>query len=345
MALIETVGLTKVFRRPDKQPGLKGALRHLGQRRFTEHVAVAGVDLTIKDGEAVAYVGPNGAGKSTTIKMLAGILVPTAGTVMVGGLVPHRQRSENARQIGVVFGQRSGLWWDLTVRDSLEILRDMYGLSQRSYDQSLQRLDSVLSIADLLPVVARKLSLGQRMRADLAAALLHGPRVVFLDEPTVGLDIAVKDKVRAFVRQLVAEGTTVLLTTHDLGDIEDICQRLVIIDAGRLLYDGSLEAVKDAFARERTIHFELAAPARLAAVDARLPGTRVGEGESERSLIVAFDRARMSAGEVLAAVTAEAEVVDMRISEPAIEDVVRRLYAGELSLAEATALQPGAGDR
>ena len=160
------------------------------------------VDLTIEAGEAVAYVGPNGAGKSTTVKMLTGILVPTAGTVRVGGLVPHRERIDNARQIGVVFGQRTQLWWDLPVRDSLGLLRDIYGVGQRQYDATLERFDAILGIGDLLPVMARKLSLGQRMRADLAAALLHGPRIVYLDEPTIGLDITVKDRVRAFLRQL-----------------------------------------------------------------------------------------------------------------------------------------------
>ncbi|HET9059047.1 MAG TPA: ATP-binding cassette domain-containing protein [Acidimicrobiales bacterium] len=340
MALIEAQGLTKVFRRPDKQPGLKGAAKHLVQRRYSEHVAVRGLDLVVDDGEAVAYVGPNGAGKSTTIKMLAGILVPTSGSLQVGGVVPHKERVANARQIGVVFGQRTHLWWDLTLRDSLELLRDMYGLSQRTFEQRLERFDSVLDLSPLLPVVARKLSLGQRMRADLAAALLHAPRVVFLDEPTVGLDIAVKDKVRAFVRQLVKEGTTIMLTTHDLGDIEDICQRLVIIDNGRVVYDGSLEAVKDAFARERTIHFQLAGVVSVAAVRRRLPGLAVAAGERERELTVVFDKTASSAGEVLAAVTAEAEVEDMRISEPAIEDVIRKLYAGELSLESVKAGRP-----
>jgi viologen exporter family transport system ATP-binding protein len=333
MPLIEAVGLRKVFRRPDKEPGLRGSVRHLVRRRFVEQVAVDDLNLTVEAGEAVAYVGPNGAGKSTTIKMLTGILVPTAGEVRVAGTVPHRHRIENARRIGVVFGQRTQLWWDLPVRDSLALLRDMHGIGRQQYESTLDRLETVLGLADLLPVVARKLSLGQRMRADLAAALIHAPPIVYLDEPTIGLDIAVKDRVRQFVRELIADGTTVMLTTHDLGDIEDICHRIVIIDAGKVLYDGDLEAVKDAFARDRSIHFELgAAPTSLAGLSGRLPQANVRAGRNEQELVVTFDRLQLTAGQVLTAVLAEAEVLEMRIDEPVIEDVVRKVYAGELKL-------------
>ena len=331
MPLLETSGLTKVFRKADKDPGLRGYLRQLVRRRFTEHVAVDAVDLRVEAGEAVAYVGPNGAGKSTTVKMLSGILVPTSGTVRVAGIVPYEDRVANARRIGVVFGQRTQLWWDLPVRDSLALLRDMHGIERRRYERTLERLDDVLGLAELLPSVARKLSLGQRMRADLAAALIHEPSIVYLDEPTIGLDIAVKDRVRAFVRQLVADGTTVMLTTHDLGDIEDICRRLVIIDEGRIVYDGDLQSVKDAHARERVIHLVLAGvPGPVHEIEARLPGARVAVGDSEHELSITFDRFALSAGDVIAAATAGAELVDVSIDEPAIEDVVRKVYAGEL---------------
>lgn len=339
MTLIRATGLRKVFRRPDKGPGIRGAVRHLVQRRYSEHVAVDDVDLSVREGEAVAYVGPNGAGKSTTVKMLSGILVPTAGEVSVNGLVPYRERVENARHVGVVFGQRTQLWWDLPVRDSLELLRDMHGLGRQRYERTLERLDDVLGLAELLPVTARKLSLGQRMRADLAAALVHEPRIVYLDEPTIGLDIAVKDRVRTFVRQLVAEGTTVMLTTHDLADIEDICRRIVIIDEGRIVYDGDLQSVKDTHVRDRSMHFELAAPAPLDRIAARITGARVVPGASDREVTVTFDRFVLAAREVLAAVLAEAEIVDMRIDEPAIEDVVRKVYAGQLTAGQLTAGQ------
>ncbi|WP_182112300.1 MULTISPECIES: ATP-binding cassette domain-containing protein [unclassified Actinotalea] len=333
MPLIEATGLTKVFRRADKGPGLAGSLKHLVQRRFTEHVAVDGVDLAIDAGEAVAYVGPNGAGKSTTIKMLTGILVPTAGQVRVGGLVPHERRIENARQIGVVFGQRTQLWWDLPVRESLGLLRDMYGIGDRAYRERLERFDDILGIGEFLPQMARKLSLGQRMRADLAAALLHEPPIVYLDEPTIGLDISVKDRVRAFVKELVDGGTTVVLTTHDLGDIQDICRRIVIIDDGRTVYDGSLAAVTDRYARDRAMTFQLREPvAALAPLAAALPTAAVAAGTHEREVTVRFDRFVLDAGRVLTGVLGVAEVVDVAIEEPRIEDVIRKLYLGELEL-------------
>ncbi|MFY1699097.1 ABC transporter ATP-binding protein [Solwaraspora sp. WMMA2101] len=332
MAFIEADGLTKRFRRPVKDPGLRGALKHLFTRRFSDHAAVDGINLRVEAGEAVAYVGPNGAGKSTTVKLLAGILVPTAGEVRVGGVVPHRQRVANARQIGVLFGQRTQLWWDLPVRESLALLRDLYDLDARTYREQLARFDDVLGLGELLPVVARKLSLGQRMRADLAAALLHRPRVVYLDEPTIGLDIAVKDRVRAFLRELRADGTTLILTTHDLGDIEDVCQRIVIIDQGRIIYDGPLAGVKDQFARHRSMHLHLADPLPYGAVAATLPGVEVTAGQTPGEFTVRFDRFAVTAGQVIAAVSAVSEVRDLRIDEPAIEDVVRKVYAGELRL-------------
>jgi ABC-2 type transport system ATP-binding protein len=331
--LIETHGLTKVFRSPVKDAGLSGSLKHLVTRRYTDRVAVAGVDLAIDAGEAVAYVGPNGAGKSTTIKMLTGILMPTAGEVRVAGLVPYRQRTENARNVGVVFGQRTQLWWDIPVRESLALLRDIFDIPRATYLERVARFTELLELEEILPSIARRLSLGQRMRADLAAALLHDPRILYLDEPTIGLDIAVKDRVRAFIRALVAEsGTTVMLTTHDLGDIEDICKRIVIIDEGRIIYDGDIQSVKDTFARERSMHFVARAPVSLDAVRERLDGVEVLAGEGPDELQVRFDRFEKTAGDVVGVVMSLADIVDVRIDEPAIEDVVRKVYAGELDL-------------
>ncbi|MEV6968826.1 ATP-binding cassette domain-containing protein [Hamadaea sp. NPDC051192] len=296
---------------------------------------MGGVDLSIEAGEAVAYVGPNGAGKSTTIKLLTGIVEPTTGEVRIGGLVPHRNRVANSRQIGVLFGQRTQLWWDLPVRESLALLRDMYDMKPDRFRAQLKRFDEVLGLDELLPVVARKLSLGQRMRADLACALLHSPRIVFLDEPTIGLDISVKDRVREFLRQLKADGTTIMLTTHDLGDIEDTCERIVIIDDGRIIYDGSLAEVKDQYARERRVHLQLGSELTVAELADRFPQATVTAGaEGRREFTVAFDKAELTAGAVLAGVAQIAEVLEVKIDEPAIEDVVRKVYAGELLLAD-----------
>lgn len=330
MALVEAQGLTKIFRRPQKDPGLRGSLKHLVQRKFQDHRAVDGIDLSISEGEAVAYVGPNGAGKSTTIKLLTGILVPTAGTVRIGGLTPHLDRVANARNIGVLFGQRTQLWWDLPVRESLGLLRDMYGLSPEFYKSRLARLDEVLGLDDLMPVLARKLSLGQRMRADLAAALLHQPRIVYLDEPTIGLDISVKDRVRRFLRELRADGTTLMLTTHDLGDIEDVCERIVIIDEGRKIFDGPLAQMKDRFARTRRMHLQLAEAVPPEKLVELLPGIEVTQGESPHELTVGFDRFTHTAGQIIAAALELTEVGELHLDEPAIEDIVRKVYAGEL---------------
>jgi len=332
MALVEARQLTKVFRRPDKPPGLAGSLRHLVTRKYVEKVAVDHVDLAIEAGEAVAYVGPNGAGKSTTVKLLSGILEPTSGEVRIGGRVPQRERMAVAHQIGVLFGQRTQLWWDLPVADSLAVLRDLYGVDRATYEQRLKRFDEVLGIGELLPVTGRKLSLGQRMRADLVAALIHAPEVVYLDEPTIGLDLSVKDRVREFFRELRDEGTTVMLTSHDLADIEGFCRRLVIIDEGRLVFDGDLEAVKDEFARERILHVSTEERVDADLVRAALPGTDVTAGETPLWHAIRFDRFALTAGQAVAAVSGVATVVDFRIDEPGIEDVIRRVYSGDLLL-------------
>ncbi|WP_238010102.1 ATP-binding cassette domain-containing protein [Dactylosporangium sp. AC04546] len=332
MALVEARQLTKVFRRPEKDPGLRGAVKHLFVRRFADKVAVDHVDLSIEAGEAVAYVGPNGAGKSTTVKLLSGILVPSAGEVRIDGLSPQQDRVKLAHKIGVLFGQRTQLWWDLPVRESLAVLRDIYGIDHGTYRQRMARFEDVLELGEVLPVLGRKLSLGQRMRADLAAALLHAPPVVYLDEPTIGLDLAVKDRVREFFRTVRDEGTTVMLTSHDLGDIEGFCQRLVIIDEGRIIFDGDLQAVKDAFARERILNLETETAVPLDKLRAALPGAQVEAGETPLQFAVRFDRFAMTAGQAVTALTPLTNLVDFHVDEPSIEDVIRRVYSGELQL-------------
>ncbi|WP_433047177.1 ABC transporter ATP-binding protein [Dactylosporangium sp. CS-033363] len=332
MAIVEARQLTKVFRRPDKDPGLRGAVKHLFTRRFTDKIAVDHVDLSIEAGEAVAYVGPNGAGKSTTVKLLSGILVPTSGEVRIDGLEPRKDRIAVSHRIGVLFGQRTQLWWDLPVAESLAVLRDIYGVDHGTYRRRMAQFDEVLDLGEVLPVLGRKLSLGQRMRADLAAALLHAPPVVYLDEPTIGLDLAVKDRVREFFRTLRDEGTTVMLTSHDLGDIEGFCRRLIIIDSGRIIFDGDLEAVKDAFARERILNVEADSTVPLDALRNALPGATVEPGETPVQFSVRFDRFTMTAGQAVTALAPLTNLVDFHVDEPSIEDVIRRVYSGELQL-------------
>jgi ABC-2 type transport system ATP-binding protein len=332
MPLIEARGLTKQFRQAVKEPGLVGSLKHFFTRRYRDKLAVDHIDLSVEAGESVAYLGPNGAGKSTTIKMLTGILVPTSGSLVVDGLVPYVRRQQNARNIGVVFGQRTQLWWDIPVVESFKLARDMYEIPAPRYNANLAQFTELLGLADFLNVPAAKISLGQRMRADLCMALLHDPRLLYLDEPTIGLDIAVKDSIRRFVRSLVVErGTTVMLTTHDLGDIEDICKRIVIIDNGRIIHDGDLAALKDTYARDRVLHFQLARPPEsMAVICAGLPTCEIANDGLRLS--VRFDRFEHAAGQIAAAVMPHVEVVDFRIDEPEVEDLIRKVYLGQLTL-------------
>lgn len=341
MPLIEARGLTKKFRQAVKEPGLVGSLKHFFTRQYRDKVAVDHIDLEVEAGESVAYLGPNGAGKSTTIKMLTGILVPTSGSLIVDGLVPYERRQQNARKIGVVFGQRTQLWWDIPVVESFNLARDMYEIPPKRYKENLGQFTELLGLADFMNVPAGKISLGQRMRADLCMALLHDPKLLYLDEPTIGLDIAVKDSIRKFVRGLVEErGTTVMLTTHDLGDIEDICRRIVIIDNGRIIHDGDLAKLKDTYARDRVIHFELGhQPASMDAICAGLPACELSSDRLHLS--VRFDRFEYAAGEIAAAVMGQVEVVDFRIDEPEVEDLIKKVYLGQLSLSPEA--RPAAG--
>ncbi|CAI9413391.1 ABC transporter ATP-binding protein [Nocardioides sp. T2.26MG-1] len=296
-----------------------------GVRRRTV-VAVDRLSVRVAPGEAVGYIGANGAGKSTTIKMLAGILVPTRGSITTCGLRPVQDRRRLARQIGVVFGQRSQLWWDLPVRDSFRILAAIHSLSPVAERERTDELVERLELQELLGTPVRQLSLGQRMRAEVAAALLHSPRLVVLDEPTIGLDVLSKQRLREF---LVAErrthGTTLLLTTHDMGDVERLCDRILLVDRGSLVYDGTLAGLSRTVGAQRIMVVDLASPAGDL-VD--VPQTRhVGSEGSGMRQRLAFDPEATTAARVLAAVSERAEVLDLAVEEPDVEDVVRRVYA------------------
>ena len=301
-----------------------GRLRR--ERRRVE--AVAGVTFSIDRGEIVGYLGPNGAGKSTTVKMLTGILVPTSGRVSVLGLEPSRRRIELARRIGVMFGQRIQLWWDLPLRDSFELLRHIYRVPERAYRRNLAEFTDALELAPLLDVPVRQLSLGQRIRGELTAAMLHDPEVVFLDEPTIGLDVVAKQAVREFLGRVNREhAVTVLLTSHDLGDIERLCRRLIVIDLGRVIYDGGLEELKRRYGPERVLVVDLEEPQPPLEV----PGARVARVEGARQWL-SFRRDEVSAARLTAAVAERARIVDLSIEETDIEEIVRRIYlaSGEL---------------
>jgi ABC-2 type transport system ATP-binding protein len=343
MPIIQARGLTKQFQRPVKGPGLGGALRHLTRPRYTDVVAVDHIDLTIEPGESVAYVGPNGAGKSTTVKLLTGILHPTAGDILVCGIVPHQNRIANARNIGVVFGQRTQLWWDIPVRESFRLLADIYEVPPSRYDPTVAELVDVLDLEPLLPVPARQLSLGQRMRCDLAAALIHSPPVLYLDEPTIGLDVAVKARFREFIRSMhQRRGLTIMLTSHDLGDIEELCERMVMIDRGRIVYDGALDEIVRSFGYEHSIFVVLsteqpdAAAVAQAACDGR---ARITQTDPTR-LTVAFDARQVTSGELIRELALHLPLSDIRIEQPTAESIVRKLYEGTLTFDDRLATLP-----
>jgi ABC-2 type transport system ATP-binding protein len=295
------------------------------RRRRVEVRAVDGVSFDVGRGEMVGYLGPNGAGKSTTIKMLTGILTPSGGTVRTVGLEPVRQRTTLARRIGVVFGQRTQLWWDLPLGDSFELLHHVYRTERLRHRTNLDALVERLDMAAFLATPVRQLSLGQRMRGELAASLLHDPAVVVLDEPTIGLDVISKQAVRDFLVDHNRErGTTVLLTTHDLDDVERLCPRMMIIDHGRVIYDGGVAAFKAEHGVERTVVVDLAEPGP----PLQIQGVTVTRVEGPRQWLV-FDRRATSAAEVVRRVAEAAPIRDLSIDEPEIEALVRRVYLGQ----------------
>ncbi|WP_317994910.1 ABC transporter ATP-binding protein [Vulcanimicrobium alpinum] len=322
MPIIETRDLRKVFRTLVRQPGVAGSLRTLLSRTYEDKVAVEGVTMALEAGELVGYIGPNGAGKSTTIKMLTGILVPTSGEVRVAGLVPYEQRRRNARNIGVVFGQRSQLYWDLPLIESFELLRAIYGIPKERYAANLAHFTETLDMGPFLQTPVRQLSLGQRMRGDFAAAMLHDPRVVFLDEPTIGLDVVAKEAIREFVARVNRDrGTTFILTTHDLADVERLCRRIVLIDRGTLVYDGEIDALRDRYGTHRTLVVTFCESYPDVAVEGAELESR--EGTTAR---LRFDRRTTSAEVLIRRVADRYCISDVSIEEPELESIIRRIY-------------------
>jgi ABC-2 type transport system ATP-binding protein len=322
--VIRACDLRKTFRVARQRRGLLGGLRGLVDRDTREVHAVDGISLSIRAGEMVACLGPNGAGKSTTIKMLTGILVPSGGSAEVLGMVPHKQRRAVARRIGVVFGQRTQLWWDLPLRDSFDLLRHIYGMPAARFEANLGQFRDLLELDEFLETPVRQLSLGQRMRGDLAAALLHDPEVLYLDEPTIGLDVVAKHRVRSFLHELNRErGVTVLLTTHDMTDVERLCSRLLIIDRGQLMYDGGLDQIRARLGDQRTLVVDLGGTVP----DGPLQVPRACEVRAEGPRRwLRFRGSDITAARLIASVALAYPLHDVRIEEPDIEDIVRRLY-------------------
>lgn len=328
MPIIEVENLSKQFKRFRRRPGLWGSVRDLFHRRQETVKAVDGVTFNIEPGEIVGYIGANGAGKSTTIKMLTGILVPTSGKIVVDGLVPYRDRYRHVRKIGAVFGQRSQLWWDIAVVEAFRLLQKIYEVPKADYSRRLEKFTEVLGLGGLLNIPVRKLSLGQRMRCDIAAALLHNPSILFLDEPTIGLDVAVKASIRDFIKEANRDfGTTVILATHDLGDIEELCRRVLMIDSGKLLFDGTLGTLTGMVPMDRRLAVKLAAPVSGEEMASLLKDFKVkAEADDPYNWRIEFDPSRVSAPQLTGFLLSRLKVHDLVLEEAAIEDVVREIY-------------------
>lgn len=327
MPLIEVNSVCKQFRRRKRRQGFWGNLSGLVNPEYETKSAVDHVSFTIDAGEIVGYIGPNGAGKSTTIKMLSGILVPSSGSIKVLGLVPYQQRKIYARQIGVVFGQRTHLWWDVPVIDSLNLLREIYKVPEAQFRRNLERFGDLLGLGEFQNVPVRQLSLGQRVRADIAAALLHDPAILFLDEPTIGVDVVSKEQLRTFIKEINRDrNVTVILTTHDMNEIEKLCQRVMIIDHGRILYDGSLDRIRARYASERilTVEFEEEVP-DFTPAGATLVRSEGSNGVGRKKWF-AFDRNELPASDLIASISARYPVADLTVTEQEIETVIRQIY-------------------
>lgn len=340
MLAIDVHQLRKQFKVQKNREGLKGALQDLFKREHIEVTAVKDISFQIPQGEICGYIGENGAGKSTTIKMLTGILVPTSGKLLVNGYVPYKDRETFVREIGVVFGQRSQLWWDIGVIESFRLLRKVYRVSEADFRKRLDELVETLHLQELLNRPVRKLSLGQRMRCELVAALLHNPAILFLDEPTIGLDIVVKTEIREFLKRLNREhGTTILLTTHDLQDIEALCSRVIMLDDGSIIYDGSLDELKARWGKGREVQFQFTDPVALPAVSALTEGLDVRWTlENEVTARVWIPR-EMNVSDVLSRVVGALDISDIKIFETNTDQIVREIY--QSGSAEAPVLDGG----
>lgn len=322
MSIIEVKGLEKDFLIAKRETGFMGALRSLVKREFIKKEAVKDISFTIEKGEMVGYIGPNGAGKSTTIKMLTGILVPSAGNVLVNGIVPYENRQENAKNIGVVFGQRTQLWWDLPTIESFELLKAIYRVPDKRYKENMDIFKEILGLDEFLNTPVRQLSLGQRMRADIGASLLHDPPILFLDEPTIGLDVVAKEKMRTFIQEINKErNVTVILTTHDMEDIEKLCKRMVLIDHGQKVYDGEILAVKERFGKMRTLVVDL----EEAQEPLYVKGGELCKQEGNRHWIK-FNGTDISASELITQISQTHNIKDLTVEEPDIESIISRIY-------------------
>ena len=330
--MIKVENLSKEFKISKKYPGFKGALRSFFSTEYTIKKAVDDISFEINDGEIVGYIGANGAGKSTTIKMMTGILTPSSGRIIVDGVVPYENREKNAKNIGVVFGQKTQLWWDLPVSETFPLLKDIYGVSDEEYEERMNYFKEILGLDEFFLSPVRTLSLGQRMRADLAAALIHNPKIIYLDEPTIGLDVVVKESVRKAIKDINEKyGTTIILTTHDLNDIEELCNRIIIIDSGKKIYDGELEGVKEQFGYLTTIEIQLKDKNNIEKINfRRFKDDDFKLDMKESKVNITFNKNNISSADIIGEVMKKSKVIDFNIKETSIEDIVKKMYKNEV---------------
>lgn len=339
MAVVEIEGLTKHFKVLNRREGLLGAMRDLFSSNYRLVKAVNGINMTIEDGEIVGFIGPNGAGKSTTIKMMTGVLEPTAGKILVNGRVPFKNRQRNALDIGVVFGQRTQLWWDLPVIESFKVLKEIYRVDQKAFEERLETFNDLVNIKALYSTQVRSLSLGQRMLCDIVASFLHNPKVIFLDEPTIGLDISVKTKIRTLIKELnQMKNTTILLTTHDISDIQALCKRIIIIDKGAIIYNGDIESTNKLFGSYRTLKIQSDQIKDILLDDFTLQINKAfpckneitADRRSDEWLNVTLNQDEVKLLDVLSYLMTTYSIRDVKTEEMEMETVIRKVYEGAL---------------
>lgn len=331
--------LKKEFKKTIKQPGLAGSIKSLFHPKNEIIKAVDDISFSVEKGEVLGFIGPNGAGKSTVIKMLTGILTPTSGVCRIGGQIPQENRKAYVRGIGVVFGQRTQLWWDLPLQETYSVLKEIYEVPEQDFKRRMAFLNEVLELDGFIKSPVRTLSLGQRMRADIAASMLHSPKVLFLDEPTIGLDVVVKDNIRKAIAKINAEEkTTIILTTHDLSDIELLCKRIVMIDKGKNVFDGSIQELKTNYGQMRELCFEMELENGLDALRYQekfsVPEGDITVAKDGCSVSVRFNSDSVPVGELLAYTLSKIKVKDINVKDADIEEIIRRIYRREVSVGE-----------
>lgn len=326
MSIIEVKNLVKTYKVIEKQDGLLGYFKNLINPKYKEFKAVKNINFNISEGELVGYIGENGAGKSTTIKMLTGLLTPTSGEVLVNGLVPYEKRIENNKNIGAVFGQKTQLWWDLPVIESFRLIKKMYKISENDYRNNLKRFTEILELEELLEKQVKNLSLGQKMRCEIAATFLHDPKIVYLDEPTIGLDVFVKEKIRKFIKDINKEKkTTVILTTHDLKDIEEVCDRIILLDKGQIIYDGEKQKFKDTYGKY--VIADLIVSSKNDNNTFKLNDFEILE-ETENKITIKFSHDKTTIVKIMNEISKYCVIEDIHMKEIELEDILKEIYRG-----------------